>query len=82
MGIWRKSEFWNKIFSNPFRNGESAFILAQLLRVYKHVFKLSYFEVEPYQFGLDNPEGIASGAFWFYYRFGFRPLTPSGTKSQ
>ncbi len=30
--------------------------------------------MEPYQFGLDNPEGIASGAFWFYYRFGFRPL--------
>lgn len=57
-----------------FRNGESGYIMAQLLRLYRHVFKLQYFEVEPYQFGLDNPEGIESGAFWFYYRFGFRPL--------
>lgn len=57
-----------------FRNGESAYIMAQLLRVYRQVFSIGYFEVEPYQFGLDNPEGIASGAFWFYYKFGFRPL--------
>ncbi|MBK9982679.1 MAG: hypothetical protein IPP15_09700 [Saprospiraceae bacterium] len=75
-GAWvfgERANFGINIFES-FRNGESAFILAQLLRVYKHVFKLCYFEVEPYQFGLDNPEGIASGAFWFYYRFGFRPL--------
>jgi len=58
----------------PYRSGESAYIMAQLLRVYRNVFRLSYFEVEPYQYGLDNPDGIASGAFWFYYRFGFRPL--------
>jgi hypothetical protein len=58
----------------PYRSGESAFIMAQLLRVYRNVFHLSYFEVEPSQYGLDNPDGIASGAFWFYYRFGFRPL--------
>jgi hypothetical protein len=30
-------------------------------------------EAEPYQIGKNNPEGIASGAFWFYYRLGFRP---------
>jgi len=44
------------------------------LRLYRHVFDIRYFEVEGYQFGLNNPEGIASGAFWFYYRFGFRPM--------
>jgi len=32
--------------------------------------------VEAYQFGADNPEGIHSGAFWFYYRLGFRPVEP------
>lgn len=48
-------------------------MMCQLLRVFRQVFDISYFEVEPYQFGLDNPEGIASGAFWFYYRYGFRP---------
>lgn len=58
-----------------FRGGESAFVFAQLLRTYKNAFGVGYFEVEPYQFGKNNPEGIKSGAFWFYYRFGFRPLT-------
>ncbi len=75
-GAWvfgERANFGINIFE-AFRNGESAFIMSQLLRVYRHVFKLGYFEVEPYQFGLDNPEGIASGAFWFYYRFGFRPI--------
>ncbi|HNU48640.1 MAG TPA: hypothetical protein PKM40_07385, partial [Bacteroidia bacterium] len=57
-----------------FRGGESGFVLCQLLRVYKQVFGVERVEVEPYQYGLDNPEGIASGAFWFYYRFGFRPV--------
>lgn len=57
-----------------FRGGESAFVFAQLLRTYKQAFGANYFEVEPYQFGKNNPEGIKSGAFWFYYRFGFRPV--------
>ena len=25
-------------------------------------------------FGYANPEGIATGAFWFYYKYGFRPV--------
>lgn len=58
----------------PFRGGESAYVFAQILRTYRQRFGIDYFEVEPYQFGKDNPEGIQSGAFWFYYRFGFRPL--------
>ncbi len=58
----------------PFRGGESAFVFCQLLRSYKQSFGANYFEVEPYQFGKNNPEGIQSGAFWFYYRFGFRPV--------
>lgn len=57
-----------------FRGGESGYILCQLLRTYRQVFSIEYFEVEPYQYGLGNPEGIESGAFWFYYKYGFRPL--------
>ncbi|MBA2613742.1 MAG: hypothetical protein H0U95_17395 [Bacteroidetes bacterium] len=57
-----------------FRGGESAFVFCQLLRTYKQSFGANYFEVEPYQFGKNNPEGLKSGAFWFYYRFGFRPV--------
>jgi hypothetical protein len=57
-----------------FRGGESGYLMCQLLRVYIQVFSLTYVEVEAYQFGLDNPDGIRSGAFWFYYRYGFRPI--------
>ena len=60
-----------------FRGGESAFVFAQLLRTYKQAFGVEQFEVEPYQFGKNNPEGLRSGAFWFYHRFGFRPLDPA-----
>jgi hypothetical protein len=38
------------------------------------VFGIKYIEVDPYQFGLGNPDGISSGAYWFYYRYGFRSL--------
>ncbi|MCL4865630.1 MAG: hypothetical protein KJZ47_07030 [Gemmatimonadales bacterium] len=57
----------------PFRGGESARLLAQLLRLYAHRFGLSLFLVEPYQIGRGNADGIRSGAFWFYWRLGFRP---------
>ena len=32
--------------------------------------------VDPYQIGLENPEAIGSGAFWFYRKLGFRPVQP------
>lgn len=69
----KRSLFGISIFES-FRGGESGFMMCQLLRVYRQVFNVSYFEVEAYQYGEDNPEGIDSGAFWFYYRYGFRPL--------
>ena len=75
-GSWvfgRTAMFGLNIFE-AFRGGESGYIMCQLLRVYRHVFAIDYFEVEPYQYGRDNPDGIKSGAFWFYYRYGFRPV--------
>ncbi|MFN8714794.1 MAG: hypothetical protein ACK5Z2_18245 [Bacteroidota bacterium] len=61
---------------DSFRGGESAYIMGQLLRVYKQAFNLSSIEVEAYQIGKDNEDGINSGAYWFYYRFGFRSVDP------
>jgi hypothetical protein len=75
-GAWvfaRHALFGINVFES-FRGGESAFLLWQLLRVYRQAFGVDYFEVEPYQYGQGNPEGIRSGAFWFYYRHGFRPV--------
>jgi hypothetical protein len=59
-----------------FRGGESAWIFAQVLRTYRQWFRIAQFLVPPYQFGQDNTEAIRSGAFWFYYRLGFRPTAP------
>ncbi len=57
----------------PFRGGESAYLFCQVLRVFRQRFGVDRFVVEPYQFGASNREGLLSGAFWFYYRLGFRP---------
>jgi len=56
-----------------FRGGESSLIICELLRVYHQQFGATCFVVKPYQFGLHNAEAIKTGAFWFYYKFGFRP---------
>jgi hypothetical protein len=75
-GAWvlgPRSNFGMNIFE-PYRGGESGYMMCQVLRVYRQVFGIGFFEVDAHQFGLDNPEGIATAAFWFYYRHGFRPL--------
>lgn len=56
-----------------FRGGESAFVFARMLAMLHHVFGATSFTLDPYQLGQDNDEGIASGAWWFYFKLGFRP---------
>ena len=56
-----------------FRGGESSLVICELLRVYHQYFGAQRFVVKPYQFGLHNNEAIKTGAFWFYYKLGFRP---------
>lgn len=58
----------------PFRGGESAFIFTEVLRLYAARFNVKCFIAEPYQIGKGNKDGVNSGAFWFYYRLGFRPM--------
>lgn len=61
------------------RGGESAWFFAQLLRLYRQRYGVDRFEAENYQLGHHNPDGLKSGAYWFYYRLGFRPV---GRKDQ
>ena len=56
-----------------FRGGESAHTLARLLATVHAFAGPTTFSIEPYQLGADNDEGIASGAWWFYFKLGFRP---------
>jgi hypothetical protein len=56
-----------------FRGGESAHTFARLLAVLHHIFGAASFSIEPYQLGDANEEGLDSGAWWFYFKLGFRP---------
>jgi hypothetical protein len=56
-----------------FRGGDASHVFARLVAAVRHVFHCDSFSIEPYQLGTDNEEGIESGAWWFYNRFGFRP---------
>ena len=76
-GAWifpGRSKIGINIFPSQ-RGGESAWFFAQLLRLYHSEFGVDRFEAENYQLGHGNPEGLRSGAYWFYYRLGFRPMT-------
>ena len=55
-----------------FREGETAWIYAQTLKVMRRLTGVSAFSLDPYQIGYENKEGIESGAFWFYRKLGFR----------
>ncbi|MEX1994534.1 MAG: hypothetical protein WD929_07730 [Steroidobacteraceae bacterium] len=56
-----------------FRGAEAAHVFARFIAVAHQIFGCTDFSVEPYQLGINNEEGIESGAWWFYRRFGFRP---------
>jgi hypothetical protein len=57
-----------------FREGESAWLYARLLRLLRQTLGMNCFSVDPYQVGFENEEALNSGAFWFYRKLGFRPV--------
>ncbi len=59
-----------------YRGGESACIYGRVLAMVRSLFGADAFAVDPYQLGHDNMEGLKSGAWWFYYKLGFRPYDP------
>ena len=61
---------------DEFRHSEAAFLWTQVMRVYHALTGCTRFIANAYQFGGDNTEALKSGAFWFYYRLGYRPVDP------
>jgi len=59
-----------------FRDGETAWLYARILRLMRQLLGVTVFSIDPYQAGHENEEGIESGAFWFYRKLGFRPVKP------
>src|SRR6266481_5072284 len=60
-----------------FREGETAWLYARVLRLMRQMLVVTVFSIDPYQVGHENEEGIESGAFWFYRKLGFRPTRPA-----
>ena len=68
---------WTEIGFNTFpayRDGETAWIYAQTLRLTRQLHGVNAISVYPYQIGDGNDEAIDSGAFWFYRKLGFRSM--------
>jgi hypothetical protein len=63
-----------------FRDGETAWLYARILNIFRHLLGVTVFSIDPYQIGFENDEGIESGAFWFYRKLGFRPANPEVMK--
>ena len=71
--LFRQVNIGLNIF-DEYRGSEAAFLWVQVMRAYHHVTGCTRFIANPYQFGADNDEALQSGAFWFYYRLGYRPV--------
>ena len=72
--IGRAATMTFNVFAS-FRGGETAYTFSRTLAMVRHVFGAESFSFDQYQLGKDNDEAIASGAWWFYYKLGFRPLS-------
>jgi len=70
--LFRQANTGINVF-DPFRGSEATYLWAQTLRTFRSLFGVRRFIINGYQFGAGNAEAIASGAYWFYYRLGFRP---------
>jgi hypothetical protein len=62
--------------SPAYRGAEAAHLYARCLNAVSGLFETDTFMIDPYQMGHENPEGLRSGAWWFYYKLGFRPRDP------
>ena len=73
--LFNSSEIAYNVFET-YRGAEAAYILGRVLAMVRHLFKADVFSIDPYQLGHNNTEGLKSGAWWFYYKLGFRPEDP------
>jgi hypothetical protein len=79
LSIFERMEIGFNVYYT-FREGESAWIYARLLKIFKQLLGVTAFSIDPYQLGYENEEGIESGSFWFYRKLGWRPVLPAIAK--
>ena len=60
-----------------FRGADAGWLYGRALSAIHHLTKADCFVLDPYQVGgHGNIEGLKTGAWWFYYKMGFRPRDP------
>jgi len=79
LSLFEKTEVGFNLYYT-FREGETAWLYAKLLKLFNQHLGVTTFSVDPYQIGHDNKEGIESGAFWFYRKLGFKPVRGNAAK--
>lgn len=72
VSLFNSAEINYNVFET-FRGAEAVLIFGRALAVARHLFGATTISIDPYQLGHDNTEGLQSGAWWFYYKLGFRP---------
>jgi hypothetical protein len=71
-----RSEIAINVF-DTFRGGEAAWLYAQYARIFHALSRAPWLVTRKYQIGYENEEGLASGAYWFYDKLGFRSVNPA-----
>ncbi len=71
--LFDRTEIAINIFPT-FRGGESPHFFEQFFRIFYHHFDSRVFVVRARQMGYGEDEALLSGAFWFYYKIGFRAM--------
>jgi hypothetical protein len=77
-GLMQYAEVAYNVFET-FRGSEAAHVYGRLLATVRWLFDARVYTVHPYQLGDGNDEGLDSGAWWFYYKLGFRPRARRAT---
>lgn len=75
-GLFGSSEVAFNVFET-FRGGEAGRVFGRVIALARHWFGSDAYTIGADQLGEDNEEGLRSGAWWFYYKMGFRPHAPA-----
>jgi len=73
--LFRSSDVAYNVFET-YRGAEAARVYGKILGAVRALFHSDALCVTPYQLGHLNEEGLASGAWWFYQKLGFRARDP------
>jgi len=73
--LFGSSEIAYNVFE-AFRGVDAARVFARVVALARHLFGSDTLSIDPFQLGYGNDEGLRSGAWWFYYKLGFRPDHP------